>query len=178
MLLNLGAGASAGLGSPPKGLLFGVSDSVGLTLLKKLGVEAVGSLGASWVCPKLNFGALAAGSAGLDASCVWPKPNFGVLSVVVSAGFGVSCVCPKLNFGADSCAFGASCVCPKLNLEVLDSVGFAKFEKRLLAGAGVAAPPNMFVAGAGTAGSAGFGVAVAPKLKRPVEAGAGLFSSF
>lgn len=36
----------------------------------------------------------------------------------------------------------------------------------------------MFVAGAGVAGSAGLGVAVAPKLKRPVEAGAGVLSSF
>ena len=36
-------------------------------------------------------------------------------------------------------------------------------------GADVLAPPNMFVAGAGVAGSAGFGVAAPPKLNKFVE---------
>ena len=62
MLLKLGAGVSAGLGSAPKGLLFGVS-----ALLKRLDVAAVGSLGASLACPKLNVGALDVGSAAAGA---------------------------------------------------------------------------------------------------------------
>lgn len=100
-----------------------------------------------------------------------------MLAAAASAVFGASCVCPKLNFGvlagAASCAFGASCVCPKLNFGVLDSAGFCRLEKRLLvgAGAGVLEPPNMFVAGAGVAGSAGFGVAAPPKLKAGAAAG-------
>lgn len=165
MLLKSGAEVLAGLGSPPKGLwLFGVSEaallagSAGFALLKKFGVAGVGS-------------------CALVVSCVWPKLNFGVLSAAGAAGFGVACD-PKVNLDGESCAAGASCVCPKLNLGVLDSAGFCRPEKRLLdgAGAGVLEPPNIFVAGAGVAGSAGFGVAALPKVKSDAGAAAGVLS--
>ena len=66
---------------------------------------------------------------------------------------------------------------------MLELVDVCRPEKRLLAGAGagVLVFPNMFVAGAGVAGSAGFGVA-APKLNGLAEdvarAAAGVFSVF
>lgn len=71
-----------------------------------------------------------------------------------------------------SCALGVSCVCPKLNLGVLEFAD-VRLAKGLLAGAGVLAPPNVLVAGAGVAASAGLGVAAPPKLKMPVDDVAG-----
>ena len=96
----------------------------------------------------------------------------GAVLLVCSAGFTLL---KRLGVaGVGSCAFGVSCVWPKLNFGVLEFVDVCRPEKRLLAGAGagVLAPPNMFVAGAGVAGvagSAGFGVAAPPKLNKLVE---------
>jgi hypothetical protein len=155
--------------------------------LKRFGLGASGA----W-----NNGALAVLSLSLGVlSLFWDAPNMllksgaGVLAGLASPakrlGLGVSgaalLVCSagfallkKLGVaGVCSCAFGVSCVWPKLNFGALAFVDVCSPEKRLPegAGAGVLAPPNMFVDGAGDAGSAGFGAAE-PKLKRLVEGAA------